>query len=625
MAYYLEKFIRKNDAIFIVGSALIDGTIQSYDGQSFGQKSKMSLVLLTQSDGNHVVEEMVKRGLTDFFHTVLLDNLSSEETEHGEYGVKIIKAKYLTEDEYYQEVDKLPEYSRNDMGLSVGNLKRILRRFNNSDMLEVWREIYETENYEYLMGDQTERFDTCYEANGSLTFKISTSVDDLERTFKSVKVSDIFKKAGIFHRLYKPSVLNVYGETNYYENECENIKKALKDLYSLTKPNEPIFGLLHSDDIDVISMKIRKLLNEGESNKIQNSLEKISKIISRAYERNTDIKKSNYYLKFKTLKEDINSHTPFFITYDDRYMVFGANDNLIKFMELKTGKIIKEFEGHKKGQKIEVVTLSPDGKYFASCASNYKNYYSLRDTIMIRNYETEDLITEIHDPSSHSTDYKNYITIPDGNKYLISGVNTISIWDIITGDMIHQIEKPHKDELHSLKCSPDGKYLISASSDSTIKTWEIETGELIHTFKEHKCGITNASFNPDGKYVISNSWDKTIKVWEFLSGDVLKTLGADYFESFPYSSMISPDGKQIIAIISFGVIDKPSMVKIWDFNTSKLLQTLFWKNGDGWGYVNNVKISPQGNYLISCSYDHNASQGMINICVSRDHYSKLID
>lgn len=61
IAYYLEKFIRKNEAIFIVGSALTNGTVQSYDGQKFGQKGKKSLVLLTQSDGNHIVEGMVKR------------------------------------------------------------------------------------------------------------------------------------------------------------------------------------------------------------------------------------------------------------------------------------------------------------------------------------------------------------------------------------------------------------------------------------------------------------------------------------------------------------------------------------------------------------------------------------
>ena len=132
VAYYLEKFVRENNLLFIVGSALIDGTIQSHDGQIFGQDDKSSLVLLTQSDGRHVVEEMVKKGLTDFFHTVLLDDLNSEELEHGEYGGKIKKAKYLTEAEYYQEVDKLPEYSRNDRGISIGNLKSILSRFHDS-------------------------------------------------------------------------------------------------------------------------------------------------------------------------------------------------------------------------------------------------------------------------------------------------------------------------------------------------------------------------------------------------------------------------------------------------------------------------------------------------------------
>ena len=38
VAYYLEEFIRENNAIFIIGSALIERTIQSYDGQIFNNK-----------------------------------------------------------------------------------------------------------------------------------------------------------------------------------------------------------------------------------------------------------------------------------------------------------------------------------------------------------------------------------------------------------------------------------------------------------------------------------------------------------------------------------------------------------------------------------------------------------
>ncbi len=621
VAYYLKDFIRKNDAIFVISSALIDGTIQSNGGHFFGKKGMRSLVLLTQSDGRHVIEEMVRKGLTDYFHTMLLDDFNLEELEGGGYVPRIKNAIYITEDEYIQEVEDLPEYSRDDIGLSVEGLKSILADYDDSSMVQVWREIYDSDYYKKLMGDRTEKFDTCYDINGDLTFKISTSVDDLESIFKSVKIDDIFRKAKGSSKLYETSIVNVYGEANYYKNEYKNIKKALTNLFYLTRPNEPAFGLLHSDEIDVLSWKIRRLLNCGKNDQIHNLLEKASSIISKAYEQNPDIKNSNYYLKIKTRKDAMNSHTPFFITFDDKYIVFGTRGNLIKFLELKTGEITKKFESHEKGHKIEVLKLSPDGKYFAGCSSKYdEDYYSVKDVILIRNIDTGELITKINEHILHSTDYKNCITIPKGNKYIISGLNSIKIWNFKNGDLIHQIEEPHDDKIYSLQSSPDGKYIISTSIDSTIKTWDIETYELVHVFNEHKRAVTDASFSPDGKYIISNSWDKTIKVWEFLTGDVLKTINVGFFESSPYKSMISPNGSQILANVSFGDINKPSMVKVWDFNTSKLLQTLFWKNGEGWGYITDAKFSPKGNYLVSTSYDYHTKIGMINICVTLNQY-----
>jgi len=278
---------------------------------------------------------------------VLLDNLMPGEIESGDHGYRIIKAKYLTEDEYYREVFRLPEYSRNEKGLSVGNLKKILNRFDDSDMVDVWREIFETEYYDYLMGDQTERFDACYEAQGDLTFKLSTSVDNYERLFRQVKVSDVFRKAGISYRSYKPDEINVFGESDYYKNEYEKIKKGLKNIYDLTRPNEPNLGYLDSNEIYTLSKNIKELLGKRKNDQIVKLLDSISKIISKMYENNSDIINSNYYLKFKTINVDINSDTPFFITSDEKNLVYGAKDNIIKVMELQTGKIMKTFKGHK--------------------------------------------------------------------------------------------------------------------------------------------------------------------------------------------------------------------------------------------------------------------------------------
>lgn len=45
--------------------------------------------------------------------------------------------------------------------------------------------------------------------------------------------------------------------------------------------------------------------------------------------------------------------------------------------------------------------------------------------------------------------------------------------------------KGHKDFVLTLEFSPDGKYIVSGSFDSTIKIWNATTLTLIHTISEH--------------------------------------------------------------------------------------------------------------------------------------------
>ena len=75
-AEYLIKFIENEETIFIVGAAIIERQIFTYDGRVFGIENQKSLVLLTQSDGSLIIEEMVKNKLTDYFHTLLLEEFN---------------------------------------------------------------------------------------------------------------------------------------------------------------------------------------------------------------------------------------------------------------------------------------------------------------------------------------------------------------------------------------------------------------------------------------------------------------------------------------------------------------------------------------------------------------------
>ena len=59
--------------------------------------------------------------------------------------------------------------------------------------------------------------------------------------------------------------------------------------------------------------------------------------------------------------------------------------------------------------------------------------------------------------------------------------------------------------VNSVAFSPDGKYVVSGSGDSTARVWEAATGREVARMT-HDDGVHSVAFSPDGKYVVSGSW-----------------------------------------------------------------------------------------------------------------------
>jgi WD40 repeat protein len=63
--------------------------------------------------------------------------------------------------------------------------------------------------------------------------------------------------------------------------------------------------------------------------------------------------------------------------------------------------------------------------------------------------------------------------------------------------------------------SPNGKYLVSGSSDYYARLWNIESFEQLAKLEGHNFSkVLTVAFSPDGKYFASGSDDNNIKVWD---------------------------------------------------------------------------------------------------------------
>lgn len=73
----------------------------------------------------------------------------------------------------------------------------------------------------------------------------------------------------------------------------------------------------------------------------------------------------------------------------------------------------------------------------------------------------------------------------------------------------------HTAPVNAVAITPDGRFALSGSSDSTLKLWEISAGLEIMTFTGHTSSVETVAITPDGRYALSGSEDNTIKIWEF--------------------------------------------------------------------------------------------------------------
>jgi ribosome assembly protein 4 len=108
---------------------------------------------------------------------------------------------------------------------------------------------------------------------------------------------------------------------------------------------------------------------------------------------------------------------------------------------------------------------------------------------------------------------------PDGGRYVASASfdKKIKIWDGKTGDFLYTLTG-HVGAVYQVAWSPDARYLVSASKDSTAKLWEIDGGKKPKGAKEtlpgHFDEVYALDWSPNGSAVATGSKDRTIKIWK---------------------------------------------------------------------------------------------------------------
>src|SRR6202040_467325 len=111
---------------------------------------------------------------------------------------------------------------------------------------------------------------------------------------------------------------------------------------------------------------------------------------------------------------------------------------------------------------------------------------------------------------------------PDGRRIVTGSSDcTAKIWDAASGQEPFEFKGPYHNLCVAL--SPDGQRIV-IGDNNTAKIVEAVSGRELATFKGHTGAIFFVAFSPDGQRVVTISEDRTAKIWLAATGEQLLTL-----------------------------------------------------------------------------------------------------
>jgi WD40 repeat protein len=266
---------------------------------------------------------------------------------------------------------------------------------------------------------------------------------------------------------------------------------------------------------------------------------------------------------------------------DGEYIACGDQDGRINIFSRRKG-LVSSWQPGREGILETTVAFSHDSNRLVSCDSNRRirmwdlandnrclwsqdgagPLFSQHGEFIVTGGGVSEGVNHLPVCLKHVSDGETFRTLtpqltsyvrstafsPNGRTVAIGGrtleyVGSIELWNLDCDDDVCISFEGHTSSIWEVAFSPDGKFLASASSDSTIKLWDVSNNSCIRTLAGHTDEVFSISFSPDARFLASAGADETIRFWSVTDDSCLDTIetgkNVDFVE-------FSPDGRMLV-------------------------------------------------------------------------------
>jgi len=215
--------------------------------------------------------------------------------------------------------------------------------------------------------------------------------------------------------------------------------------------------------------------------------------------------------------------------------------------------------------------------------------------------------------SGHIQSITGIAFAPDGKQLLSTSSDaTARLWEVDSGTELHQYKAPMG--IDAMALSPNGQQFLTGDQDGTLLHWNIVDGSILQNISmtggwnrddlQRTDRIHSIAFLPDGNTAITSSNVSGIKSWHLPTGQKMRTFPS----SGGYCLSISKDGTRVAAVSRLGL---ERIIDVWGIQIENELEDVAmikpnsptyktYKNQkDSWNDLYAIWISPDGTQVVA--------------------------